>query len=151
MAWTNPKGRAGGPTRLADDITLPTDADSCFTPSRAIKIGRFLEDHGFAHFEEPCPNWELDWTKEVTDALDIDVAGQAGLRPRDLAQDGSDGRGERAAARYLLSRWEQQNQECGWTHEKTRSSLDFPLSQSFPRDGLYSAHDGGDRGGGTLC
>ena len=25
--------------------------------------------------EEPCPYWELEWTKEVTDALDIDVTG----------------------------------------------------------------------------
>ena len=34
-----------------------------------------LQDHGFSHFEEPCPYWELEQTKEVTDALDIDVTG----------------------------------------------------------------------------
>ena len=68
---------------LGDDITLLADANSCFTPSRAIEVGRFLEDHGFAHFEEPCPYWELDWTKEVTDALDIDVTG--GEQDCDLA------------------------------------------------------------------
>ena len=27
------------------------------------------------HFEEPCPYWEPDQTKEVTDALSIDVTG----------------------------------------------------------------------------
>ena len=27
------------------------------------------------HFEEPCPYWELEWTKEVADALDLDVTG----------------------------------------------------------------------------
>jgi len=34
-----------------------------------------LEDHGFGHYEEPCPYWELEWTKEVSDALKIDVTG----------------------------------------------------------------------------
>ena len=30
---------------------------------------------GFAIFEEPCPYWELEQTKQVTDYLDIDVTG----------------------------------------------------------------------------
>ena len=30
---------------------------------------------GFCHFEEPCPYWELEQTKQVTDFLDIDVTG----------------------------------------------------------------------------
>jgi L-alanine-DL-glutamate epimerase-like enolase superfamily enzyme len=30
---------------------------------------------GIGHFEEPCPYWEQEQTKEVTDALDIDVTG----------------------------------------------------------------------------
>ena len=34
-----------------------------------------LEQHGVVHFEEPCPYWELEWTAEVTAALDLDVAG----------------------------------------------------------------------------
>ena len=38
-------------------------------------MGRRLEDHGVCHFEEPCPYWELEWTKEVADALDLDVTG----------------------------------------------------------------------------
>lgn len=63
--------------------TLLADANSCFTPKRAIEVGRMLEDNGFSHFEEPCPYWELDWTKEVTDALDIDVTG--GEQDCDLA------------------------------------------------------------------
>lgn len=63
--------------------TLLADANSCFTPKRAIEVGRMLEDNGFSHFEEPCPYWELDWTKEVADALDIDVTG--GEQDCDLA------------------------------------------------------------------
>ena len=34
-----------------------------------------LEANGVAHFEEPCPHWELEWTREVAEALDVDVAG----------------------------------------------------------------------------
>ncbi len=34
-----------------------------------------LEDNGVSHFEEPCPYWELEQTKQVTDTLSIDVTG----------------------------------------------------------------------------
>ena len=34
-----------------------------------------LQDNGISHFEEPCPYWEIEQTKRVTDALDIDVTG----------------------------------------------------------------------------
>lgn len=60
---------------LGDDATLLVDANSAYTPARAIEVGRMLEGHGVVHFEEPCPYWELDWTREVTAALDLDVAG----------------------------------------------------------------------------
>ena len=60
---------------LGDDATLLVDGNSCFTPARAIEIGHMLEDNGVVHFEEPCPYWELDWTAEVTRALDLDVTG----------------------------------------------------------------------------
>jgi L-alanine-DL-glutamate epimerase-like enolase superfamily enzyme len=60
---------------LGDDAALLVDANSCYTPARAIQVGRMLEQHGVTHFEEPCPYWELEWTREVTAALDLDVAG----------------------------------------------------------------------------
>ncbi len=60
---------------LGPDVELLIDANSCYSPERAIEIGRMLEDNGFCHFEEPCPYWELEQTKQVTDALDIDVTG----------------------------------------------------------------------------
>lgn len=60
---------------LGDDVTLLVDANGCYSPKRAIEVGRMLEDHGVAHFEEPCPYWELEWTAEVTEALELDVAG----------------------------------------------------------------------------
>jgi L-alanine-DL-glutamate epimerase-like enolase superfamily enzyme len=60
---------------LGDDVALLVDANSCYTPAKAIEVGRMLEWNGVCHFEEPCPYWELEWTREVTNALSLDVAG----------------------------------------------------------------------------
>ena len=60
---------------LGDRVDLLIDANSCYTVDRAIEIGKLLQDNGFSHFEEPCPYWELEQTKAVTDALQIDVTG----------------------------------------------------------------------------
>lgn len=60
---------------LGDKVALLVDANSGFSPKRAIEIGRMLEDNGVCHFEEPCTYWELEQTKEVRDALSLDVAG----------------------------------------------------------------------------
>ena len=60
---------------LGDGVAKLVDANSCYTPKRAIEVGRLLEAEGIGHFEEPCPYWEFAWTKEVTDALSIDVTG----------------------------------------------------------------------------
>jgi L-alanine-DL-glutamate epimerase-like enolase superfamily enzyme len=60
---------------VGDAIALLADANSCFTPDRAIEVGRMMEDNGYCHLEEPCPYWELEWTAEVAAALDMPVAG----------------------------------------------------------------------------
>src|SRR5579864_5025464 len=60
---------------LGDDATLLVDANSCYTPEKAIEVGRFLEDQRVCHFEEPCPYWELEWTAMVAQELDLEVAG----------------------------------------------------------------------------
>jgi L-alanine-DL-glutamate epimerase-like enolase superfamily enzyme len=60
---------------LGDDAALLVDANGCYTPAKAIEVGRMLEDHGVCHYEEPCPYWELEWTREVAEALDVDVTG----------------------------------------------------------------------------
>jgi len=60
---------------LGDDVTILADGNSCYSPKRAIEVGRMLEDNNYGHFEEPCPYWELEQTKAVADALDIDVSG----------------------------------------------------------------------------
>ena len=60
---------------LGDDVDLLIDANSCYSPERAIEVGLMLQDNGYCHFEEPCPYWELEQTKQVTEALEIDVTG----------------------------------------------------------------------------
>lgn len=60
---------------LGSGVALMADANSCYSPDRAIAVGRLMEDHGLVHYEEPCPYWELEQTKQVADALDIAVSG----------------------------------------------------------------------------
>jgi L-alanine-DL-glutamate epimerase-like enolase superfamily enzyme len=57
------------------DMTLYADANSSYDPPEAIRIGRLMEQHGYAFYEEPCPFDHLDATRAVADALDIPVAG----------------------------------------------------------------------------
>ncbi len=61
--------------RSGPDAALLVDANSGFSPARAIEVGRLLEAEGIEHFEEPCPYWELEQTKQVTDALTVAVTG----------------------------------------------------------------------------
>ncbi len=60
---------------LGDGIDKLVDANSCYSPKKAIEVGRMLEANGIGHYEEPCPYWEFEQTKEVADALDVDVTG----------------------------------------------------------------------------
>ncbi len=60
---------------FSDSADLLIDANSCYAPKQAIEIGQRLEEHGFCHFEEPCPYWEMEQTAEVAAALEIDVTG----------------------------------------------------------------------------
>ncbi|MGO8750766.1 MAG: mandelate racemase/muconate lactonizing enzyme family protein [Thermoguttaceae bacterium] len=69
---------------VGDGVRLMGDGNSCYTPPRAIEVGRRLEDNHYYWFEEPCPYWELEWTAEVAAALKMKVAG--GEQDNDLAQ-----------------------------------------------------------------
>ncbi len=68
---------------LGDRVAKLVDANSGFSPRRAIEVGRLLQAEGVGHFEEPCPYWHLEQSKEVADALEIDVTG--GEQDWDLA------------------------------------------------------------------
>ncbi len=61
--------------RLGDEVNLLVDANSAYTAPKAIEVGRMLQDFGVSHFEEPCPYWQPDWTRQVKEALGIDVSG----------------------------------------------------------------------------
>jgi len=69
---------------VGDGVHLLADGNSCYTPPRAIEVGRRMEDNRYFWFEEPCPYWELEWTAEVSAALRMNVAG--GEQDNDLAQ-----------------------------------------------------------------
>jgi L-alanine-DL-glutamate epimerase-like enolase superfamily enzyme len=68
---------------LGDGIDKLVDANSGYSPRRAIEVGRLLEQEGVGHFEEPCPYWHLEQTRDVTAALSLDVTG--GEQDWDLA------------------------------------------------------------------
>ena len=60
---------------LGEGVAKLVDANSGFSPTRAIAVGQMLQDEGISHFEEPCPYWEFEQTRQVTQALDLDVTG----------------------------------------------------------------------------
>jgi L-alanine-DL-glutamate epimerase-like enolase superfamily enzyme len=69
---------------IGDDASLLVDANSCYTPQKAIEVGKMLYEYGVEHFEEPCPYWELEWTTEVRRGLEVPIAG--GEQDYDLQQ-----------------------------------------------------------------
>jgi L-alanine-DL-glutamate epimerase-like enolase superfamily enzyme len=76
----NAPGRTEKLIRLARemfgaDFTLMIDGNGSYSVKEAIRIGRILEEYGFAFYEEPVP-W--DWYEEqklVEEALTIPMAG----------------------------------------------------------------------------
>lgn len=60
---------------LGDDVTIYMDANGSYDVDMGIRIGRLLEEHGVAFFEEPCPFDYYEETRAVADALDIPIAG----------------------------------------------------------------------------
>ena len=48
---------------LGADCAKLVDANSGFSPRRAIEVGRLLEAEGIGHYEEPCPYWRLAETR----------------------------------------------------------------------------------------
>jgi len=60
---------------FGSDMTLYADSNSSYDVAHAIRIGRLMEEHDYAFFEEPVPFDHIWETKEVADALRIPVAG----------------------------------------------------------------------------
>ncbi|MCU0619242.1 MAG: mandelate racemase/muconate lactonizing enzyme family protein [Gemmatimonadaceae bacterium] len=61
---------------VGDDVTIYADANGSYDVREGIRIGRLLEAHGVAIYEEPCPWQDYDGTRAVTQALrTVQVAG----------------------------------------------------------------------------
>ena len=60
---------------FGDDMVIYTDSNGSYDAKEAIRIGKLIEEQKFDFYEEPVP---FDWyeeTKEVTDALNVPIAG----------------------------------------------------------------------------
>lgn len=60
---------------FGDEMTIYADSNGSYDAKEAIRIGKIIEEYNYDFYEEPVP---FDWyheTKEVTDALNIPVAG----------------------------------------------------------------------------
>ncbi len=56
------------------NLTLYADANSYYSVPEAIRVGRILEEHKFAYFEEPVMYDDFEAIKAVADALELPVA-----------------------------------------------------------------------------
>ncbi|MGQ9634729.1 MAG: mandelate racemase/muconate lactonizing enzyme family protein [Bryobacteraceae bacterium] len=56
------------------EMTLYVDANGSYDVPMALRIGRLLEERGYAFFEEPVPFDYYDETRAIADALEIPIA-----------------------------------------------------------------------------
>jgi L-alanine-DL-glutamate epimerase-like enolase superfamily enzyme len=57
-----------------DKMVLYVDSNGSYDAPKAIEVGKMLEAHNVAFYEEPCPFEDYEATKKVADALKIPVA-----------------------------------------------------------------------------
>jgi L-alanine-DL-glutamate epimerase-like enolase superfamily enzyme len=60
---------------FGEGMTLYADANSSYDAKEGIRIGKIMEEHRYAFYEEPCEFDDLWGTKQVADALTIPIAG----------------------------------------------------------------------------
>ncbi|HEY2930252.1 MAG TPA: mandelate racemase/muconate lactonizing enzyme family protein [Acidobacteriota bacterium] len=59
---------------FGDAMTIYADANGSYDVPTAIRIGRLMQDHRLAFFEEPVPFDHYEETKKIADALRIPIA-----------------------------------------------------------------------------
>lgn len=59
---------------FGDRFTIYADANGSYDVPMSLRIGRLIEEHKFAFFEEPVPFDHYDDTKKIADTLDIPIA-----------------------------------------------------------------------------
>lgn len=60
---------------FGDDMVIYADSNGSYSVAEAIRIGKIMENYNLDFYEEPVP---FDWyeeTKQVTDALNVPIAG----------------------------------------------------------------------------
>jgi len=67
---------------LGPNVWIGFDANRGYSVGTAIRVGRVLEELGYAHFEEPLPEHDLAGLGEVCRALDIPVSTGEQLKHR---------------------------------------------------------------------
>ena len=67
---------------LGPDVWIGFDANRGYSVGTAIRVGRRLEELGYAHFEEPLPERDMAGLREVCRALDIPVSTGEQLKNR---------------------------------------------------------------------
>ena len=60
---------------FGDAMAIHADANSSYDVATALRIGKMMQEHGFAFLEEPVPFDSYDETRTIADALPIPVAG----------------------------------------------------------------------------
>jgi len=60
---------------FGDSMTIYADANGSYDVPMSLRIGRLMQEHRLAFFEEPVPFDSYDETKQIADALPIPVAG----------------------------------------------------------------------------
>ena len=60
---------------FGDDFTIYADSNGSYDVENSVRVGRLLEENNIAFFEEPCPFYELEETKQIADSLKIPIAG----------------------------------------------------------------------------
>lgn len=59
---------------FGDAMVISADANGSYTPEEAIPIGRLMQEHNYAFYEEPVPFDNYDGLQKVADALQIPIA-----------------------------------------------------------------------------
>lgn len=59
---------------FGDDFVLYADANSSYDVPNAVRIGRMMEEHKYAFYEEPVEFDDIWGCKQVADTLDIPIA-----------------------------------------------------------------------------
>jgi L-alanine-DL-glutamate epimerase-like enolase superfamily enzyme len=60
---------------FGDQMTIYADSNGSYTAAEAIRVGKILEEYKTDFYEEPVPFDWLEETKQVTDAVNVPVAG----------------------------------------------------------------------------